>query len=95
MAVAPEPAPLAPPAAPSGEKEQSAPEAGQQETLKLSSCSWTTSKSTSSSKSFLEDRSPVRGMQDIIGRMRVTEDPSSNAGIPLSVGANSRLKHSA
>lgn len=36
-----------------------------------SSATFTTTATTS--KSFLQDRTPVRGMQDIIGRMRATD----------------------
>lgn len=35
--------------------------------------SLTSSMFTTTSKSFLQDRTPVRGMQDIIGRMRATD----------------------
>lgn len=46
----------------------------------------TTTTTATSSRSFLQDRTPVRGMQDIIGRMRASDAPT---GQPESDDARS------
>jgi hypothetical protein len=42
---------------------------------------------TTSSKSFLQDRTPVRGMQDIIGRMRAGDAGTSSSFQKIFLGS--------